>query len=96
MVQSLRTVVDNMERFTITGKPNKEVIDIIMKDNNITDKSKILMVGDNPDTDIQLGTNAGVQTCLVFTGNVKNTQEFNAKWTTPQPTYFMESFGTLN
>ena len=30
------------------------------------------MVGDNPEADIALGNNAGIDTCLVLSGNVKN------------------------
>jgi ribonucleotide monophosphatase NagD (HAD superfamily) len=30
----------------VVGKPSPEIIDIIMKENNIKDKTKILMIGD--------------------------------------------------
>ena len=30
------------------------------------------MIGDNPGTDIAMGNNAGIDTCLVLTGVVKN------------------------
>lgn len=54
----------------VVGKPNPAVVDIIMKEHNIpeTERSKFLMIGDNPGTDIAMGNNAGIDTCLVLTG----------------------------
>eukprot|EP00461_Guttulinopsis_vulgaris_P003950 UN03951 len=40
----------------------------IVKDNNLSDKSRILMVGDNLRTDIQFGINCGIDTLLVLSG----------------------------
>jgi ribonucleotide monophosphatase NagD (HAD superfamily) len=36
----------------IIGKPNPFAVGQICKDHNITDKSKCIMVGDNPATDM--------------------------------------------
>jgi ribonucleotide monophosphatase NagD (HAD superfamily) len=54
----------------VIGKPNSYVIDLICKENGITDKSKMIMIGDRPDTDICLGYNGGINTCLTLTGVV--------------------------
>jgi ribonucleotide monophosphatase NagD (HAD superfamily) len=39
-----------------------------MKSHNIEDKSRIVMIGDNPETDIEFGHNSGIDTILVTTG----------------------------
>jgi ribonucleotide monophosphatase NagD (HAD superfamily) len=57
------------------GKPNTYAIELIMKENNITDKSRMIMIGDRPDTDILMANNAGIASCLVFTGVVKTEDE---------------------
>ena len=54
------------------GKPNPVVIDIIRKEHSIpeTELSKMVMIGDNPATDIALANNAGIASCLVMSGMV--------------------------
>ena len=56
------------------------------------------MVGDNPDTDIKFGNQAGLSTCLVLTGVVKSEQEWQEKWSGAQrtPTHVMGSLGELD
>ena len=58
----------------LTGKPNPGLVDIIRKDHGIDESelSKFVMIGDNPQTDIALGNNAGIDTCLTMTGVVQN------------------------
>ena len=51
----------------VMGKPNRHSIDLIAEHHSI-DKSRCIMIGDRIDTDILVGKNAGVDTCLVFTG----------------------------
>jgi len=61
----------------LTGKPNPSCVRTIMKEHNIPESelSKFVMIGDNPGTDIALGNNAGIDTCLVLTGVVKTPEE---------------------
>lgn len=76
MVAFLDTVLKNADgtglicEKVVVGKPNPNIVDIIRTDHNIpeTELSKFLMIGDNPATDICLGSNAGIDTCLVLTG----------------------------
>lgn len=54
----------------VIGKPNKEIIDAICKKYDI-DKEEIAMVGDRLYTDILTGTNAGITSILVLSGETK-------------------------
>jgi 4-nitrophenyl phosphatase len=56
------------ERYMMTGKPDKRIIEFVMKKAGVADKRKVLMVGDRLDTDIQLALNAGVDSCFVLSG----------------------------
>jgi HAD superfamily hydrolase (TIGR01450 family) len=55
----------------ICGKPNPELFNLIMKEHNIpeSEKSKFVMIGDKLETDIEMGTRAGIDTILCETGN---------------------------
>ena len=55
-----------------TGMPNPKIIDLICQQHGIplTEKDKMVMIGDRPDTDIALGNNAGIASCLVLSGVV--------------------------
>jgi phosphoglycolate phosphatase len=68
--------------YLVTGKPDPCIVEYIQSQSGITDKSKILMVGDRLDTDILLGINAGIDSCLVLTGCSTATES-----TTIIPTY---------
>ncbi|EAS03910.2 haloacid dehalogenase-like hydrolase family protein (macronuclear) [Tetrahymena thermophila SB210] len=75
----------------ITGKPNSFVVDLLCNQYNIN-KSEAIMIGDNLDTDIALGQNAGLDTLLVMTGV---TDENLLKKTVEEglfvPTYYADS-----
>ena len=60
-----------------TGKPNPGIVDIIRKhhDSPVEDLRKMVMIGDNCQTDIALGNNAGISSCLVMTGVVKDEEQ---------------------
>lgn len=69
------------------GKPKARIIDSAIKKIDL-EKSDVLMVGDNYNTDIKAGINADVDTLLVYTG--LSTNEQVAKETI-QPTYQIDS-----
>eukprot|EP00347_Sterkiella_histriomuscorum_P020427 403337848 len=104
MVNSILYTLDQADKSResfkpeIIGKPNPYVIELIMKENQICDKSKMIMIGDRPDTDILLGTNAGIDKCLTLTGVVESLDEIPS-WIEKnpgcKPTYVMQSFGLL-
>ena len=81
----------------VTGKPNPWIIDLVRNQHNITcDRTKMVMIGDRPDTDIQLGNSSGIHSCLVLTGVVKNEDDIE-NWVNRsplyQPTWVIESIG---
>jgi len=55
------------EADVVAGKPNPLGLRLIMETNNL-EPSKVLMVGDRLDTDIEFGNLAGADTLLVFSG----------------------------
>lgn len=46
------------------NKPSKEYFEYIFNQLNITDKSKVIILGDSLTSDMQGGKNAGISTCL--------------------------------
>ena len=56
---------------TYIGKPNRYVFEIALNTMEITEKNKILMVGDRISTDILGARNAGLKTALVKTGEFR-------------------------
>lgn len=51
------------------AKPNAKLFDLVLKDLGITNRSRVLVVGDDLLADVQGGINAGLDTCWVnFTG----------------------------
>ena len=60
----------------VVGKPNPYVVELIQKEHNIINRERMLVVGDRPDTDVLMGNNAGIASCLVFTGVVTSEQDF--------------------
>ncbi|MCX6695584.1 MAG: HAD-IIA family hydrolase [Candidatus Altiarchaeota archaeon] len=72
VVPVLGAFVNAMEYSTgfkaeVIGKPNKPMIDALMDSINIP-PNKCMIFGDNLETDIQFGKNAGMKTTLVLTG----------------------------
>lgn len=51
------------------SKPDKEYYDYIFNDLGITDKSRVIMVGDSLTSDMLGGRNAGLTTCHFLNGN---------------------------
>ncbi|ARM75160.1 HAD-IIA family hydrolase [Acidianus manzaensis] len=52
----------------IAGKPNKWIIEVAMEISNIKDLSRVLVIGDQLETDIKMGNEIGADTILVLTG----------------------------
>merc|ERR1719188_2480173 len=52
----------------VVGKPAPLMIDYLAEKYNITDRSRICMVGDRLDTDIAFGRDNGLKTCLTLSG----------------------------
>ena len=50
------------------SKPDQAYYDYIFRDLNITDKSRVIMVGDSLTSDMLGGRNAGLTTCLYLNG----------------------------
>jgi ribonucleotide monophosphatase NagD (HAD superfamily) len=46
----------------------------------------MIMIGDRPNTDIELGYNSGIDTCLVLTGVVKNEDDIYS-WAKQKDSY---------
>lgn len=57
---------------TFIGKPERIIIEQALERLGV-DKREVIMVGDNYDTDIRAGMNAGIDTLLVYTGVTKKT-----------------------
>lgn len=73
---------------TILGKPERYMLDYIHKQSNV-EKEAMVMIGDNYETDIQLGIRYGIDT-IHLQGGVTSLEELREK--PEQPTY---SFKTL-
>lgn len=73
----------------VIGKPSKTIIDLALArvDKNA---NEVIMVGDNYNTDIKAGLNAGMDTLLVYTGVAVKTdvQQYEAA---VRPTYEVDS-----
>ena len=78
----------------VMGKPSSHVFDLICDEHNISDKSKVLMVGDSLGTDILLGINCGIDTALVLTGIT--TKEMLSKSSNSSPTYVLDSIADID
>lgn len=76
---------------TYLGKPSKEVVELCLSLSGFT-KEETLVIGDRLYTDIACGINAGVDTCVVFTGEA--TPE-DIQDTPYKPTYAVEDVREL-
>lgn len=73
------------------GKPSPQMVQKAMKITGFT-KEQTLVIGDRLYTDIACGVNAGVDTCLVLSGEAKRE---DLKESSIQPTYVFESVKEL-
>ena len=74
----------------VMGKPFSHILEGGLHTLGLT-KDQVLMIGDNYETDIKVGINAGMDTLLVLTGF---TQEEDLKSVPVQPTYVRPDLST--
>ena len=79
----------------IIGKPSSIFYDIISSDQKLPDKSKVLMIGDNLNTDIMFAKNSGIDSALVLTGVVKPEDARNRDSLSVKPTFIIDSVRNL-
>lgn len=73
------------------GKPSAKVVQVCQEASGFTDE-ETLVVGDRLYTDIACGINAGVDTCVVYTGEAKAEDMLNTPY---QATYCFENVAEL-
>lgn len=56
-------------------KPNKAFFDVVLEKLKVTDKAKVLIIGDSLTSDIQGGNNAGIDTCWFNPEGIENHTE---------------------
>lgn len=69
------------------GKPEPLMIHLILQEKNLS-PAEVLMIGDNYETDIMAGINAGIDTAIVFTGYTSKEDLTKVK---VKPTYQWDS-----
>ncbi|XP_063673715.1 uncharacterized protein LOC134810951 [Bolinopsis microptera] len=77
----------------VLGKPSHLMFDMIRSEHNLQDKSKVLMVGDTLESDIQFGINSGVDTALVLSGITS--RDMLDQDTSIKPTFVLDSIAEL-
>ncbi len=66
------------------SKPNPKIFEIAFNELNITEKEKVLMIGDSLNSDIFGGNSFGIKTCYCNFNNIENTSNI-------KPTYEINS-----
>ncbi len=66
IVSALSTALKREPDF-IAGKPNTWIVDVVLRKYGVS-RDEVLIIGDGLETDIALGSRAGVDTLLVLTG----------------------------
>ena len=70
------------------AKPNRKFFDIALNTLGVTNKEKVLVIGDSLKADIQGGNNAGLATCWCNFKEIENTTKI-------RPTYEIEKLTDL-
>ncbi len=73
------------------GKPSRDVVDLCVAASGFTPEETIV-VGDRMYTDILCGVNAGVDTCVLYTGEATNEEVAESSY---KPTYEFENVQAL-
>ncbi|HEI9846552.1 HAD-IIA family hydrolase [Morganella morganii] len=93
-IPDIGTIISTLEKTTnispykTFGKPNSDLIDLILKENKLKN-SDILMIGDRLYTDILMASNANVDSVLVLSGDTKRDEIENSEI---KPTYILNKF----
>ncbi|MUN29274.1 HAD-IIA family hydrolase [Sulfuracidifex metallicus] len=58
----------NREPDFVAGKPNPWMLKVVMERSGVTDKDRIVVIGDQLETDVKMGNDEGIDTILVQTG----------------------------
>ena len=74
------------------GKPNRTIIDIALEQLTLS-RDESILVGDNLETDIMAGINAGVRTALILTG-VSSREDVTSA--TAGPTWIVKDYNELD
>nr|XP_023011555.1 uncharacterized protein LOC111501868 [Leptinotarsa decemlineata] len=78
------------------GKPSLPILEHIIEKYEITDKSRVLFVGDSIEQDLILASMANFKKLLVLTGDTKIEDLHNWKFLEEhKPDYYLESIGDL-
>ena len=73
------------------GKPNRAIIDIALEQFKLS-RDESILVGDNLETDIMAGINAGIRTALILTGVSSREDVASA---TAKPTWIVKDYNEL-
>ncbi|BBG25404.1 HAD-IIA family hydrolase [Sulfuracidifex tepidarius] len=68
----------------VAGKPNPWMLEVAMERANIKDEKKVIIIGDQLETDIKMGNDKGIDTVLTLTG-ISTMEEVNRSMI--KPTY---------
>ena len=79
------------KRPLVLGKPNPMMAEICLRQTGCT-REQTLIIGDRLSTDIALGINAGIDACLVLTGEAKRGDLLASPW---RPAFVFESVREL-
>ena len=71
----------SVRSLALAAKPSAKLFEHALRDLGITNKSRVLMVGDDLLADIKGGLNAGVDTCWFNPGNLENKSGITPKYT---------------
>jgi 4-nitrophenyl phosphatase len=80
----------------VCGKPSQLLLDYVIDEYKITDRSRVCMVGDRIDTDIMMGNKGHIQTLCVLTGVATKEILTELKDEEKIPNFVVQSFGDIS
>ncbi|MDV1855031.1 HAD-IIA family hydrolase [Citrobacter freundii] len=85
---SMLELTTGKKPYQIFGKPNSDLLELIMKKDQINSKD-LVMIGDRLYTDIKMAHNSGVDSVLVLSGDTKRDE---VEFSSIKPTYILPQF----